>query len=127
MTLVERMVVSPGMDYNVTWMKMDPISQGVVGKDINITAVTEVGDPTTTVTLTLDPLRFGSRGTYICIAEFNITKTQDAGDDTVEYDIITFRELHSTAGAVGTHRLSTTSQLSSCMLKGGFFYSWYHY
>ena len=88
MTLVERMVVTPGMDYNITWMKMDNFSQGVIGEDINITTVMAVGDPTTTVTLIFDPLRFGSRGTYICMAEFNISKTQDAGDNMDEVDVI---------------------------------------
>ena len=72
---------------------MDNVSQGVIGKDIDITTVITVGDPTTTVTLTFDPLRFGHRGTYICIAEFNITTTQDAGDSSDEYDILTFCEL----------------------------------
>ena len=87
-TLLERMVVTPGMDYNITWMKMDNASQGVVGMDINIPTVMAVGDPTTTVTLTFDPLTYGDRGIYICIAEFNITTTLDAGDGFDEYAII---------------------------------------
>ena len=85
--------MSLGIDYNITWMKVGSISQGVVGKDINITTVTAVGDPTTTVTLTFDPLRFGDRGTYICMAEFNITTTLDGGDGSDEYDIIVDCEL----------------------------------
>ena len=83
-------MVSLGMDYNITWIKMDNVSQGVMGEDINITTamMTAVGDPTTTVNLTFDPLRFGDRGTYICMAEFNISKTQDAGDNMDEVDVI---------------------------------------
>ena len=92
-TLVERMVVSPGMDYNITWMKMDYVSQGEIGKDINISTVTTVGDPTTTVTLTFDSLRFGDRGAYICMADFNITANLDEGEGSDEYDIITVCEL----------------------------------
>ena len=92
-TLVERMVVSPGSDYNITWMKMDNVSQGVIGKDINITTMTTVGDPTTTVTLTFDSLRFSDRGTYKCMADFNITTTLDVGKGSDEYDITTVCEL----------------------------------
>ena len=88
MTLVERMVVSPGMDYNITWLKIDDVSQGEIGKDINIPTVTAEGDPTTTVNLTFDPLRFEHRGTYICLAEFNISKTLDPGDNMDEVDVI---------------------------------------
>ena len=80
--------MSPGVDYNITWMKMDSVSQGVIGKDINITTVTEMGDPTTTVTLTFDPLKFGDRGTYICWAELNVTRTQDGGEGSEEVDVV---------------------------------------
>ena len=87
-TLVERMVVSLGVDYNITWMKMDSVSQGVIGKDINITTVTVMSDPTTTVTLTLDPLRFGDRGTYICMADLNVIRTLEGGEESEEVDVI---------------------------------------
>ena len=93
MTLVEGMVVTLGIDYNITWMKTDNVSQGVIGKGINITTVTTVGDPTTTIMLTFDPLRYGDRGTYICMAKFNITTTQDGGEGSDEYDITTVCEL----------------------------------
>ena len=92
-TLVERMVVSPGIDYNITWTKLYNVSQGVIGKDIDITTVTAIGDPTTTVTLTFDPLTFGDKGTYICIAEFNITQTLDLGNGSDVFDIICDSEL----------------------------------
>ena len=87
-TLVERMVVFLGSDYYIGWMKLDSISQGVIGKDINITTVTVMGDPTTTVTLTFDSLRLGDRGTYICLAEFNVTTTLDDGEGSDEVDIV---------------------------------------
>ena len=108
-TLVERMVVSPGSDYNITWMKMD--SQGEIGKHINIPTLTEVGDPTTTVTLAFDMLRFEDRGEYICIAEFNLTTTNDAKDGFDEYDIITASELETLLRGIFTN--------FKCVLTGG--------
>ena len=72
---------------------MDNISDGVIGKDINVTTVTVMGDPTTTVMLTFDPLRFEDRGTYICMADFNVTTTFDVGKGSDEYDITTVCEL----------------------------------
>ena len=91
-TLVERMWVSPGIDYNITWIKMDNVSQGEIGKDISIPIEATMIDSTTTLTLTFDRLRFEDRGTYICIAEFNITTTYDAGDESAQQDIITVCE-----------------------------------
>ena len=93
MTLVERMVVSPGVDYNITWMKMDSVSQGIIGKDINFFTETVMGDITTIVTLTFDPLRFEDRGTYICMADLNVTRTLEGGEGSDEYDIVTVCEL----------------------------------
>ena len=81
-------MVSPGIDYNITWIKMDSVSQGVIGKDINITTVMTVDDLTTTKTLIFDSLRFGDRGRYICLAELNVTTTLDGGDSLDKYDII---------------------------------------
>ena len=89
MTTLERMVVLiPGIEYNITWMKMDSVGQEVIGRDINITTVTTVDDLTTTKTLIFDFLRLGDRGTYICLAEINVTATLDGGDSSDEYDII---------------------------------------
>ena len=87
-TLVERMVVSPGIDYNITWMKVNNVNEGVIGKDINITTVTAMDDVTITVNLVFDPLQFGDRGNYICIAEFNVTTTQDEGIGFDEVDVV---------------------------------------
>ena len=87
-TLLERMVVSPGIDYNITWTKMDNVSEGVIGKDINITTMTTISDPITTIKLIFDPLEFGDRGKYICNVEFNVTTTQDVGTGSDEVDVI---------------------------------------
>ena len=88
MTLVERMVVSPGIDYNITWMKMNNVSNEVIGEDINITTLTAMGDPTTVIKLIFDPLQFGDSGNYICIAEFNVTTTLDDGIGFDDTDVI---------------------------------------
>ena len=87
-TLVERMVVYPGIDYIITWLKMDSVSEGVIGKDINITTVTEMGDPTSTMKLIFDPLEFHHRGKYICMALFNVSTTQDKGEGSDEVNVI---------------------------------------
>ena len=87
-TILERLVVSPGIDYNITWMKMDSVSQGVIGKDINITTLTTVNPLTTTKSLIFDSLRFGDRGRYICLAELNVTTTLEGGNSSDQYDII---------------------------------------
>ena len=67
---------------------MDNVSQGVIGKDINITSETVMGDITTTVTLTFDPVRFGDRGTYICMADLNVTRTKESGEESEEVDVV---------------------------------------
>ena len=92
-SLVEGMVVSLGMDYSITWMKMDDVSQGEIGVTVNIPTVTVEGDPSTTVTLIFDPLKFDDRGKYICVAEFNVTTTGDEGDGFDEEDLIVDCEL----------------------------------
>ena len=87
-TLVERMVVSPGIDYNITWMKMNSVNKGVIGYDIDITTVTAMNDTTTTIKLIFDQLQFEDRGNYICMAELNVTTTLDEGIGFDEADIV---------------------------------------
>ena len=81
--VVEGLVQQP----NVTWMRMDDVSMGDLD-DLNITTVTVIDGPVTNVTVILDPVLFEHRGVYICMAEFNISLTNDADSDSQEYKLI---------------------------------------
>ena len=81
--VVEGLVEQP----NVTWMKMDDISMGDMD-DMNITTITVTDGPVTNVTIILDPVLFEHRGVYICMAEFNISLTNDADSNSQEYTLI---------------------------------------
>ena len=93
-TILERLVVSPGINYNITWIKMDSVGQQVIGRDITIPTVRTVNGITTTITITFDSLRYGDRGRYICAAALNFTTTFDGGYDSDEYDITFDCELY---------------------------------
>ena len=81
--VVEGLVEQP----NVTWMKMDDISMGDLN-DLNIPTITVIDGSHTNVTVILDPVLFEHRGMYICMAEFNISLTNDADSDSQEYKLI---------------------------------------
>ena len=81
--VVEGLVQQP----NVTWMKMDDVSMGDLD-ELNIPTITVIDGPVTNVTIILDPVLFEHRGVYICMAEFNISLTNDADSDSQEYILI---------------------------------------
>ena len=72
---------------NVTWMKMDDVSMGDLD-ELNITTITVIDGSVTNVTVILDPVLFEHRGVYICMAEFNISLTNDVDSDSQEYELI---------------------------------------
>ena len=81
--VVEGLVQQP----NVTWMKMDDVSMGDLD-ELNITTITVIDGSVTNVTVILDPVLFEHRGVYICMAEFNISLTNDADSNSQEYILI---------------------------------------
>ena len=81
--VVEGLVEQP----NVTWIKMDDLSMGDLD-ELNIATVTVIDGSVTNVTVILDPVLFQHRGVYICIADYNITLTNDADSDSQEYELI---------------------------------------
>ena len=81
--VVEGLVQQP----NVAWMKMDDVSMGCLN-ELNITTITVIDRSVTNVTVILDPVLFEYRGVYICIAEYNISLTNDADSDSQEYELI---------------------------------------
>ena len=81
--VVEGLVVQP----SVTWMKMDDVSMGDLD-ELNIPTITLIDGPVTNVTVILDPVLFEHRGVYICMAEFNISLTNDVDSDSLEYELI---------------------------------------
>ena len=81
--VVEGLVQQP----NVTWMKMDDVSMGDLD-ELNITTITVIDGSVTNVTVILDPVLFEHRGMYICMAEFNISLTNDADSNSQEYKLI---------------------------------------
>ena len=81
--VVEGLVQQP----NVTWMKMDDVSMGDLD-ELNIPTITVIDGPVTNVTIILDPVLFEHRGVYICMAEFNISLTNDADSDSQEYTLV---------------------------------------
>ena len=81
--VVEGLVQQP----NVTWMKMDDVSMGDLD-ELNIPTITLIDGPVTNVTIVLDPVLFEHRGVYICMAEFNISLTNDADSNSQEYELI---------------------------------------
>ena len=93
-TILERLVVSPGINYNITWIKMDSVGEQVIGRDITIPTVQTVNGITTTTTITLASLSYGDRGLYICEARLNFTATFDGGYDSDTYDITFDCELY---------------------------------
>ena len=81
--VVEGLVVQP----SVTWMKMDDVSMGDLD-ELNIPTITLIDGPVTNVTIVLDPVLFEHRGVYKCMAEFNISLTNDDVSDSEEYELI---------------------------------------
>ena len=81
--VVEGLVEQP----NVAWYKMDDVSMGDLD-ELNIAAITVIDGSVTNVTVILDPVLFQHRGVYICIADYNISLTNDADSDSQEYEII---------------------------------------
>ena len=81
--VVEGLVEQP----NVTWMKMDDVSMGDLD-ELNIPTITVIDGPVTNITVILDPVLFELRGVYICMAEFNISLTNDADSDSQKYKLI---------------------------------------
>ena len=81
--VVEGLVQQP----NVTWMKVDDVSMGDLD-ELKITTITVIDGSVTNVTVILDPVLFEHRGVYICMAEFNISLTNDADSDSQEYALI---------------------------------------
>ena len=71
----------------VTWMKMDDVSMGNLD-DLNITTIRVINGPAIYVIIKLDPVLFEHRGVYICMAEFNISLTNDADSDSQEYELV---------------------------------------
>ena len=86
--VVEGLVQQP----SVTWIKMDDVSMGDL-YELNITTVTVTDSPVTNVTVILDPVLFEHRGVYICMADFNISLTNDADSDSQEYILLIDCEL----------------------------------
>ena len=84
MTCSVRVVKGLVQQPNVTWMKMD------VGDldELNVTTITTIDGPVTDVTVILDPVLFEHRGVYMCMAEFNISLTNDADYNSEEYILI---------------------------------------
>ena len=72
---------------SVTWTKMDDVSIGDLD-ELNITTITVIDESVTNVTVILDPVLFEHRGVYICMAEFNISLTNDADSNSHEYILI---------------------------------------
>ena len=72
---------------SVTWTKMDDVSMGDLD-ELNITTITVIDGSVTNVTVILDPVLFEHRGVYICMAEFNISLTNDADSNSHEYILI---------------------------------------
>ena len=87
--VVEGLVEQP----NVTWMKMDDVSMGDLN-DLNISSITVTDGSVTNVTVVLDPVLFEHRGVYICMAEFNISLTNDADSNSREYKLIVDSKLY---------------------------------
>ena len=56
--------------------------------ELNITTITTIDGPVTNVTVVLDQVLFEHRGVYICMAEFNISLTNDADSNSQEYILI---------------------------------------
>ena len=81
--VVEGIVQQP----NVTWIKMDDVSMGDLN-ELNITTITVTDGSVTNVTVILDPVLFEHRGVYICMADFNVSLTNDADSDSQEYILI---------------------------------------
>ena len=81
--VVEGLVEQP----NVAWYKMDDVSMGDLD-ELNIAAITVIDGSVTNVTVILDPVLFQHRGVYICIADYNISLTNDADSDSQEYELI---------------------------------------
>ena len=79
--VVEGLVQQP----NVTWM--DDVSMGNLN-ELNIPTITVIDGSVTNVTVILDPVLFEHRGVYICMAEFNISLTNDADSVSYEYELI---------------------------------------
>ena len=87
MTCSVRVVKGLVQQPNVTWMKMDDVSMGDLN-ELNISSITVIDGSVTNVTVILDPVLFEHRGVYTCMAEFNITLTNDADSDSQEYILI---------------------------------------
>ena len=81
--VVEGLVQQP----DVTWMKMDNVSMGDLD-ELNIPTITVIDGSVINVTVILDPVLFEHRGVYICMAEFNVSLTNDADSDSQEYILI---------------------------------------
>ena len=71
-SIVDGLVEQP----NVIWMKMDDVSMGDLD-ELNITTITVIDGSVTNVTVILNPVLFENRGVYICVAEFNVSFTND--------------------------------------------------
>ena len=56
--------------------------------ELNITTITTIDGPVTNLTVVLDQVLFEHRGVYICMAEFNISLTNDADSNSQEYILI---------------------------------------
>ena len=81
--VVEGLVQQP----DVTWTKMDDVSMGDLD-ELNIPTITVIDGSVTNLTVILDPVLFEHRGVYICMAEFNISMTNDDDSDSQEYTLI---------------------------------------
>ena len=68
-------------------MKKDDVSMGDLD-EINIPTITVIDGSVINVTVILDPVLFEHRGVYICMAEFNISLTNDADSNSQEYILI---------------------------------------
>ena len=104
--VVEGLVQQP----DVTWMKMDNVSMGDLD-ELNIPTITVIDGSVTNVTVILDPVLFEHRGVYICIAEFNISLTNDADSDSQEYELIVDCKIIKTSCSSPTVSCSFTSVL----------------
>ena len=66
---------------------MDDVSMGD-WNELNTTTVTVIDGSVTNVTVILDPVLFEHRGVYMCMADYNISLTNDADSDSREYILI---------------------------------------
>ena len=95
---------------NVAWYKMDDVSMGDLD-ELNIAAITVKDGSVTIVTVILDPVLFQHRGVYICIADYNISLTNDADSDSQEYELIVDCKLWYCNPPLSFWRAQTTSFL----------------